>query len=82
VYVALVTSVGRLVPTGQRATGQALLQTTLMGVAPIIGASLGGFGFEHWPPAVLFDGAAVLAVLGAVTARAATGSGPPVPSEA
>jgi MFS family permease len=80
VYVALVTSVGRLVPVGQRATGQALLQTTLMGVAPIIGSSLGGFGFQHWSPLVLFIGAAALALMGALVARAASGAGVLVPS--
>jgi len=49
----LVTSVGTLLPPHQRATGQALLQTTLMGVAPIVGASLGGFTYER-SPALLF----------------------------
>jgi MFS family permease len=71
VYVALVTSVGRLVPVGRRATGQALLQTTLMGLAPIVGSSLGGFGFQHWSALVLFGGAAVLALVGAGVARLA-----------
>jgi hypothetical protein len=56
---------------GQRATGQALLQTTLMGLAPIVGSSLGGFGFEHWSPLVLFGGAALLALAGAGVARVA-----------
>jgi PPP family 3-phenylpropionic acid transporter len=71
VYVALVTSVGRLVPVGQRATGQAVLQTTLMGLAPIVGSSVGGFGFQHWTPVVLFGGAAVLALAGAGVAQLA-----------
>lgn len=71
VYVALVTSVSRLVPVGQRATGQALLQTTLMGLAPIIGSSVGGFGFQHWSAVELFGGAAVLALVGAGVARLA-----------
>jgi MFS family permease len=71
VYVALVTSVGRLVPVGRRATGQALLQTTLMGLAPIVGSSLGGYGFQHWSALVLFGGSAVLALVGAGVARVA-----------
>lgn len=65
VYVALVTSVGRLARVGQRATGQALLQTTLMGIGPIVGSSLGGFGFEHWPALGLFGGAGIIALVGA-----------------
>ncbi|MDX6326428.1 MAG: transporter, family, 3-phenylpropionic acid transporter [Nocardioidaceae bacterium] len=71
VYVALVTSVGRLVPVGQRATGQALLQTTMMGLAPIVGSSLGGYGFQHWSPVELFGGAGALALVGAGVARLA-----------
>lgn len=71
VYVGLVTSVGTLLPPHQRATGQALLQTTLMGVAPIVGASLGGFTYER-SPALLFGLSAALALVGALIARNVT----------
>ncbi|MGN6300195.1 MAG: MFS transporter [Angustibacter sp.] len=71
VYVGLVTSVGTLLPPHQRATGQALLQTTLMGVAPIVGASLGGFTYQHSPP-LLFGLSAALALVGALIARNVT----------
>lgn len=70
VYVGLVTSVGGLLPPHQRATGQALLQTTLMGVAPIVGASLGGFTYQQ-SPTLLFGAAAGLALIGTFVARAA-----------
>ena len=72
VYVGLVTSVAALLPPHQRATGQALLQTTLMGVAPIVGASLGGLTYEH-SPAALFAASAVLALLGTLVARVGAG---------
>lgn len=65
VYVALVTASARLLPADRQASGQALLQTTLMGVAPIAGASLGGVLYEHQPPEVIFGGGAALAVVGA-----------------
>ena len=72
VYVALVTSVSALAPSGQRATGQAMLQMTLMGLAPIVGASVGGYGYEHWSALQLFGAAATIAALGACLSRLAT----------
>jgi MFS family permease len=71
VYVGLVTSAGALLPPHQRATGQALLQTTLMGLAPIVGASLGGFTYQH-SASLLFLTAAALTLVGALIARAAS----------
>jgi PPP family 3-phenylpropionic acid transporter len=70
VYVSLVTAVGSLLPAHQQATGQALLQTTLMGLAPMVGASLGGFTYER-TPGLMFLAAAVLALVAALVARAA-----------
>jgi PPP family 3-phenylpropionic acid transporter len=78
IYVGLVTSVGALLPPHQRATGQALLQTTLMGVAPIVGASLGGLTYQR-SPALLFDLAAGVALLGAMIARTASRNRRPAP---
>jgi PPP family 3-phenylpropionic acid transporter len=72
VYVGLVTAMASLLPAHQQATGQALLQTTLMGVAPVVGASLGGFTYEH-APVLLFGAVSILALVGAMVARAATG---------
>lgn len=68
VYVGLVTSVRQAVPVELQARGQALLQTVLMGVAPIAGASLGGVGYSHVAPVLLFGAAAVLALAGTALA--------------
>jgi PPP family 3-phenylpropionic acid transporter len=73
VYVGLVTAAGSLLPSHRQATGQALLQTTLMGIAPVLGASLGGFTYEH-SPGLLFGASAVIALAGALVARAAVSS--------
>jgi PPP family 3-phenylpropionic acid transporter len=69
VYVGLVTASGSLLPADRQASGQALLQTTLMGVAPIVGSSVGGVAYEHGSPVLLFGAAAVLAVAGTVVCQ-------------
>jgi predicted MFS family arabinose efflux permease len=69
VYVGLVTAAGALLPADRQASGQALLQTTLMGVATTVGASLGGVAYQHEPPGLLFGAAAVLAVVGTVVCQ-------------
>jgi MFS transporter, PPP family, 3-phenylpropionic acid transporter len=83
VYVGFVTSIGTLLPISQQARGQAWLQTVLLGVAPIAGASLGGLGYSHLAPVLLFSTAGVLALAGVVISstgipaardRSATGS--------
>jgi PPP family 3-phenylpropionic acid transporter len=68
VYVGLVTKVRASFPLHLQARGQALLQMALMGVAPVAGASLGGLGYTHLAPPLLFGTAGVLALLGAVLA--------------
>jgi MFS family permease len=68
VYVGFVTWVGVLLPAGQQARGQAWLQTALLGVAPIAGASLGGLGYSHLAPVTLFSIAGVLALTGILVA--------------
>ncbi len=68
VYVGLVTAVGALLPPGRQASGQAALQTTLMGIAPIVGASLGGVAYTELSPALVFGVAGALAALGSVVA--------------
>jgi len=73
VYVSLVTAVGLLLPAHQQGTGQALLQTTLMGLAPMVGASVGGFIYQR-APGLIFLAASVLALVGALVARTATDS--------
>lgn len=70
VYVGFVTSVGSLLSPERQARGQAWLQTALLGVAPIAGASLGGFGYSHLDPALLFTAAGTVALAGVVIACA------------
>lgn len=76
VYVGLVTSVRASVPHRLQARGQALLQTVLMGLAPVVGASLGGLAYGRVSPALLFGTTAVVALVGTVVASSAAGSGP------
>jgi MFS family permease len=71
VYVGLVTAMASLLPAQRQATGQALLQTTLMGLAPVVGASLGGFTYEQ-SPTLMFGAVSALAIVGTVIARIAT----------
>jgi PPP family 3-phenylpropionic acid transporter len=71
VYVGLVTAMASLLPPHRQATGQAMLQTTLMGLAPVVGASLGGFTYEQ-SPTLMFGAVSALAIVGTVAARMAT----------
>jgi MFS family permease len=64
VYVGFVITVGTLLPSGLQARGQALLQTTLAGIAPVAGASLGGYAFTHIAPTLLFAGCGALLLVG------------------
>ena len=65
VYVGFVITVGMLLPPGLQARGQALLQTTLAGIAPIAGASLGGYAFSHTSAWLLFGVCGALVFAGA-----------------
>ena len=71
VYVGLVTAASSHLPIRRLATGQALLQATLMGLGPLLGSSIGGFTYEHASPAVLFGASAMASIAGAAIARAA-----------
>jgi predicted MFS family arabinose efflux permease len=76
VYVGLVTAVGGLLPTGRQASGQAALQTTMMGIAPIAGASLGGVAYTELSATLVFAVAGALGVLGGVVACAGASRDP------
>ena len=65
-YVSMVLIAGRLVPKELRTTGQVLMQTTAMGLGPILGAAIGGVVYARLGARALFAGAAVLTVVGAV----------------
>ncbi|PWU44886.1 hypothetical protein DLJ46_23760 [Micromonospora globispora] len=73
VYVGLVTGASVILAPGRWATGQTLLQASLMGLGPIAGAPLAGLIYEH-SPALLFVGASVAGLAGAVLAAAAVGT--------
>jgi PPP family 3-phenylpropionic acid transporter len=65
VYASLVVITGRLVPRRLRNTGQTLMQTASMSIAPVVGAAVGGLVYQGLGPAALFVGAAACAALGA-----------------
>lgn len=73
VYVGLVTGASVILTPDRWATGQTLLQASLMGLGPIVGAPLAGLVYER-SPALLFIGAAVAGLAGAVVAAAAAGT--------
>ncbi|HET9724632.1 MAG TPA: MFS transporter [Actinomycetota bacterium] len=60
--------VGRLLPSNLYSTGNALAQMVGFGIGPIIGAGIGGFVYQEAGPVVLYAGASVLAVGGAIAA--------------
>ena len=62
VYVGSVLTVDRMVDRQWRATGQALAKATSFGLAPIIGAFLGGLVYQRVGPQALFLGSAFLAL--------------------
>ncbi len=63
--------IGRMLPSRLYSTGQSLAATAGFGLAPILGAGIGGVVFGHLGATTLYLGAAVLALLGAVVAWAA-----------
>jgi PPP family 3-phenylpropionic acid transporter len=74
-YGAMVVITGRLVPADLLNTGQTILQTTSMGIAPIVGSGLGGLIWVHLGPTTLFAWSAVFATVGTVVAWAALSGG-------
>ena len=70
VYVGLVTGASVILAPERWATGQTLLQASLMGLGPIVGAPLAGLAYER-SPALLFIGASMAGLAGAVVAAAA-----------
>lgn len=67
-FTTSVVIVGRMLPPTLYATGQSLVATVGFGVAPILGAGIGGFVFESFGDLTLYLGAAALALGGAVGA--------------
>jgi len=57
--------VGRMVPSTLHSTGQSMATTVGLGVAPILGAGIGGFVYDALGPVTLYTGASLLALAGA-----------------
>ena len=67
-FTTAVVIVGRLLPANLYSTGNAVTGTVSFGVAPIVGAGVGGFVYQHLGPGVLYGSACVLALSAAVVA--------------
>jgi len=57
--------VGRMLPSTLYSTGQSMAMTAGLGVAPILGAGIGGFVYDALGPVALYTGASLLALAGA-----------------
>jgi PPP family 3-phenylpropionic acid transporter len=85
IAVGAVVIADELVPVHLRATGQALVKSTMFGLAPIVGTLGGGLVYQALGPATLFIGSAMVAaaagvvVLTAVPRRSPAAGIPPVP---
>src|SRR3954452_24390242 len=60
--------IGRLLPSSLYSTGNAVSAMVAFGIAPIIGAGIGGFIYEHLGAPVLYGSASALAAGAAVVA--------------
>jgi MFS family permease len=67
-FTTSVVVVGRLLPPTLYSTGQSMVQTVALGIAPILGAGIGGVVFQNLGPLTLYVGASCLAVCGAIGA--------------
>jgi hypothetical protein len=67
-FTTSVVIIGRLMPPSLYSTGQSMVATVGFGIAPILGAGIGGFVFERFGDVTLYVGASVLALAGAVAA--------------
>jgi PPP family 3-phenylpropionic acid transporter len=57
--------IGKLLPSSLYSTGQSMWVTASFGLAPILGAGIGGWAFEHLGTVALYAGASGLALAGA-----------------
>ena len=60
--------VGRLVPRELASTGQSMAVTVSFGIAPILGAGIGGFVFDRLGAVALYSGASTLTLSGGIVA--------------
>ena len=67
-FTTMVVVIGRMLPSTLYSTGQSLAATMGFGIAPIIGAGLGGLVFDRYGPETLYVGASLLTLCGAAVA--------------
>ncbi len=67
-FTTAVVIVGRLVPRSLYSTGNSVTSMVAFGIAPILGAGLGGFVYQRLGPGVLYGSACALALSAAVVA--------------
>ncbi len=67
-FTSAVVVIGRMVPSTLYSTGQSLAATVGFGIAPIVGAGLGGLVFDRFGPATLYVAASALTLVGGVVA--------------
>ena len=67
-FTTMVVVIGRMLPSTLYSTGQSLAATMGFGIAPIIGAGIGGLVFDRYGPATLYVGASLLTLCGAAVA--------------
>ena len=60
--------IGKMVPSHLHSTGQSMWVTVSFGIAPILGAGIGGWVYEAYGTLTLYAGASVLALGGAAVA--------------
>jgi PPP family 3-phenylpropionic acid transporter len=87
-FTSTVVVIGRMVPSTLYSTGQSLAMTVGFGIAPILGAGVGGLVFDGFGPVTLYVAASAMTlcgagvawvVLGAASLSGPTPEGPPVP---
>ena len=67
-FTSAVVVTGRMLPSTLYATGQSLGGTVAFGIAPILGAGIGGWVFDRFGTVVLYLGASALALIGGAVA--------------
>jgi PPP family 3-phenylpropionic acid transporter len=67
-FTTAVVVIGRMLPSSLYSTGQSMAVTAGFGIAPILGAGIGGMVFERFGVVTLYVGASCLALAGAVAA--------------
>lgn len=70
-FTSAVVVIGRMLPSTLYSTGQSLAGTVGFGIAPIVGAGLGGLMFDRFGPTTLYACASALALVGGVLAWSA-----------